>query len=119
MHFIKQIFFISYFAFGFFNVSYADSGIASAVAASVAAQVVNTGSAVYMKNNGMQPQFVSTPYGTYVVPTAPANTTPPQAQSKPQPSEYQIQNQQQQKQQFINGNVVQAFPGVAPSGTAG
>lgn len=104
-------------------VAYADSGVGAAVAAAMATQVVNTGSAVYMQSHGMQPQYITTPYGIYVLPKQNSSTTSTSTSSSgstasahqnvptvTQPSEYELQNQQQNKVQFFNGTVVQAFP---------
>ena len=105
-----------------FNSSHADTSIASAIAASMTTQTVNTGSMVYMKNHNMNPQYVSTPYGGYVVPgssaTAKAPTATPAGLSAQPKTPYNTQNQQQNKTQFINGNVAQAFPMAQPTVTA-
>jgi hypothetical protein len=117
----KKLLLIATLSCSFVPLSYADNGVAAAVAASVATQAVNTGSATYMQKNGMQPQYVSTPTGTYVVPTANNNAPKPVTQpvAAPAPTTYDLQNQQQNKVKFINGNVVQAFPDLPPAATAG
>jgi hypothetical protein len=103
-----------------FNMSYADNNIGAAIAAAMTTQTVNTGSMVYMKNHGMNPQYVSTPYGGYVVPgpatKAPAATATTATQQPQTP--YEAQNKQQNKTQFVNGNVAQAFPMAQPTITA-
>lgn len=103
----------------FVNISFADNGIATAVAASLTSQVVATGSAVYMKKNGMNPQFITTPYGAYAVPGNTTQATPQPQQPISSETPYEAQNQQQNKVEFLNGNVVQAFPELPPAATAG
>lgn len=104
---------------GILKISYADNGVAAAVAASLTTQAVNTGSAIYMQKNGMQPQYVNTPSGTFVVPGAPVQNTQPTAPAPSPPPAYDLQNQQDNKIQFINGNIVQSFPDLPPAATAG
>lgn len=121
MKYLKSLVIVSFILIA--NKSLADNGIATAVATSLTSQVVATGSAVYMKKNGMNPQIISTPYGAYAVPEN--NTTAPTPQtSKPQApttqqSAYEIQNQQKNKVEFLNGNVVEAFPQLPPAATSG
>jgi hypothetical protein len=90
----------------------ANANVVANVAASMATQVVNTGAAVYIKKNGMQPEYVTTPYATYVIPTIPS-TTPAKVATATPVAPAPVVN----KPQVINGNVVQSFPQLAPAAT--
>lgn len=119
MTYVKKIV-ISCISLVCINISHADTSIASAIAASLTTQTVNTGSMVYMKNHGMNPQYVSTPNGGYVVPGSAAKEpqAAPAGQASEQPAPYSAQNQQQNKAQFAGGNNEQAFALVQPTLTA-
>lgn len=77
------------------------SDAAQAVVASSVAGVVNAGTAVYMQGQGLNPQFVQTPYGATVVPGGNAQQ---QTQQNSGSNAYDQQNQQSQKQAFFNGD---------------
>ncbi len=90
----------------------ANANVVANVAASMATQVVNTGAAVYIKKNAMQPEYVTTPYATYVIPTIPS--VPPAKVATTAPA---VPAPVANKPQIINGNIVQAFPQLPPAAT--
>lgn len=84
-----------------FGISYANivfgATVANALTTAAIQSLATTGTAMYIQSQGTQPQYVVTPYGSYIL----LNSNKQNQQQNNNVNEYVDQNQQSEKQAFL------------------